>query len=255
MAKSPDAFRTISEVADWLGVQPHVLRFWESKFTQVKPVKRAGGRRYYRPADMLLLGGIKRLLHDEGMTIKGVQKILREQGVAHVSDQSRSLDDLTMAQLEDEVSTPAKPDDAARVLPFQSPADPTETAKDPARSQPEPASDAPASEPAPVAEEAKADEPVADAAGPDPEKDAEPVSELPSFMHQPKPVPPAADRPAPRVVEVPETPAESEIQVPPGVLAKVAALHNLPVEQLDAMRQAFAGLQTLHSRLSGSGKE
>ncbi len=58
MSKSPDAFRTISEVADWLGIQAHVLRFWESKFTQVKPIKRAGGRRYYRPADMLLLGGI-----------------------------------------------------------------------------------------------------------------------------------------------------------------------------------------------------
>ena len=61
-----------------------MLRFWESKFTQIKPVKRAGGRRYYRPQDMLLLGGIKKLLHDEGMTIKGVQKILRERGTAHV---------------------------------------------------------------------------------------------------------------------------------------------------------------------------
>ena len=74
MGKSAEAFRTISEVADWLGVPAHVLRFWESKFTQVKPVKRAGGRRYYRPADMRLLGGIRKLLHDDGMTIKGVQK-------------------------------------------------------------------------------------------------------------------------------------------------------------------------------------
>ncbi|MGB1034579.1 MAG: MerR family transcriptional regulator, partial [Primorskyibacter sp.] len=88
MAKSPDAFRTISEVADWLGIQAHVLRFWESKFTQVKPIKRAGGRRYYRPADMLLLGGIKTLLHDDGMTIKGVQKILREDGMSHVANLS-----------------------------------------------------------------------------------------------------------------------------------------------------------------------
>ncbi|MBE0452386.1 MerR family transcriptional regulator [Roseovarius autotrophicus] len=85
MAKSADAFRTISEVAEWLEVPAHVLRFWESKFTQVKPVKRAGGRRYYRPADMRLLAGIKQLLHDEGMTIKGVQKMLREEGVRHVS--------------------------------------------------------------------------------------------------------------------------------------------------------------------------
>ena len=92
MEKSPDAFRTISEVADWLGVPTHVLRFWESRFPQVKPVKRAGGRRYYRPADMLLLGGIKRLLHDDGMTIRGVQKMLREDGVKHVSSYSQPLD-------------------------------------------------------------------------------------------------------------------------------------------------------------------
>lgn len=85
MPKSRDAFRTISEVAEWLDTPAHVLRFWESKFSQVKPVKRAGGRRYYRPADMELLGGIKRLLHDDGMTIKGVQKVLREQGVRHVA--------------------------------------------------------------------------------------------------------------------------------------------------------------------------
>lgn len=93
MSKSPDAFRTISEVANWLGIQTHVLRFWESKFTQVKPVKRAGGRRYYRPADMLLLGGIRKLLHDDGITIKGVQKILREQGVGPVSALSHGIDD------------------------------------------------------------------------------------------------------------------------------------------------------------------
>lgn len=92
MAKSPDAFRTISEVAEWLDRPAHVLRFWESKFTQVKPVKRAGGRRYYRRQDMLLLGGIKNLLHDEGMTIKGVQKLLRENGVKHVTALSQPLD-------------------------------------------------------------------------------------------------------------------------------------------------------------------
>ena len=85
MDKSPDAFRTISEVADVLETPAHVLRFWESRFPQIRPVKRAGGRRYYRPADVALLTGIKRLLHDEGMTIRGVQKILREQGVRHVA--------------------------------------------------------------------------------------------------------------------------------------------------------------------------
>jgi len=91
MAKSADAFRTISEVAEWLDTPAHVLRFWESKFAQVKPVKRAGGRRYYRPQDMRLLGGIKKLLHDEGMTIKGVQRLLREKGVKHVAALSQPL--------------------------------------------------------------------------------------------------------------------------------------------------------------------
>ncbi|WP_278921862.1 MerR family transcriptional regulator [Pseudophaeobacter profundi] len=92
MSKSADAFRTISEVADWLGVQAHVLRFWESKFTQIKPVKRAGGRRYYRPADMLLLGGIRKLLHTDGLSIKDVQAILRDLGIGHVSQLSHGLD-------------------------------------------------------------------------------------------------------------------------------------------------------------------
>jgi DNA-binding transcriptional MerR regulator len=82
--KSPEAFRTISEVADTLDVPTHVLRFWESRFAQVKPVKRGGGRRYYRPEDVRLLRGIRGLLYDEGMTIKGVQKILRERGLRHV---------------------------------------------------------------------------------------------------------------------------------------------------------------------------
>lgn len=81
MTKSADAFRTISEVADDLGIPKHVLRFWEVKFAQIKPMKRGGGRRYYRPADLELLRGIRHLLHREGYTIKGVQKILREQGV------------------------------------------------------------------------------------------------------------------------------------------------------------------------------
>ena len=83
--KSDAAFRTISEVADHLRTPAHVLRFWESRFPQIRPVKRAGGRRYYRPADVALLAGIRRLLHDDGLTIRGVQKILREQGVRHVS--------------------------------------------------------------------------------------------------------------------------------------------------------------------------
>jgi DNA-binding transcriptional MerR regulator len=93
MTKSREAFRTISEVADWLDVQTHVLRFWESKFSQVKPVKRAGGRRYYRPQDMELLGGIKKLLHEDGMPIKDAQKMLKEMGVKHVSSLSQPVDE------------------------------------------------------------------------------------------------------------------------------------------------------------------
>jgi DNA-binding transcriptional MerR regulator len=84
MSKSRDAFRTISEVAEELGVPKHVLRFWEAKFPQIRPMKRGGGRRYYRPEDMELLVGIRHLLHAEGYTIKGVSKILRDQGVDHV---------------------------------------------------------------------------------------------------------------------------------------------------------------------------
>lgn len=81
MSKSAEAFRTISEVATELDVPKHVLRFWEARFPHIRPMKRGGGRRYYRPEDMELLRGIRHLLHAEGYTIKGVQKILREQGV------------------------------------------------------------------------------------------------------------------------------------------------------------------------------
>jgi DNA-binding transcriptional MerR regulator len=87
--KGPDAFRTISEVAAELDLPQHVLRFWETKFTQVKPIKRAGGRRYYRPGDVELLRGIRGLLYGEGYTIRGVQRILREQGARKVIGLSR----------------------------------------------------------------------------------------------------------------------------------------------------------------------
>ena len=79
-AKSPDAFKTISEVAQDLDLPQHVLRFWETRFKQVKPMKRGGGRRYYRPEDVSLLKGIRFLLYAQGYTIKGVQRILKEQG-------------------------------------------------------------------------------------------------------------------------------------------------------------------------------
>ena len=84
MDKAPDAFRTISEVADDLDIPQHVLRFWESRFTQIRPMKRGGGRRYYRPDDIALLRGIRHLLYGQGYTIRGVQRILREQGIGFV---------------------------------------------------------------------------------------------------------------------------------------------------------------------------
>ncbi len=84
MDKAPDAFRTISEVAEDLDIPQHVLRFWESRFGQIKPMKRAGGRRYYRPEDVDLLRGIRHLLYGEGYTIRGVQRILKEQGARFV---------------------------------------------------------------------------------------------------------------------------------------------------------------------------
>jgi len=81
VAKGPEAFRTISEAADELGVPQHVLRFWETKFSFIRPMKRAGGRRFYRPQDLSVLKGVRTLLHDDGYTIKGVQRLHKEQGV------------------------------------------------------------------------------------------------------------------------------------------------------------------------------
>lgn len=84
MTKGPDAFRTISEVSEELNVPQHVLRFWETRFSQIRPLKRSGGRRFYRPDDVALLRGIRHLLYGAGYTIRGVQRILKEQGIAHV---------------------------------------------------------------------------------------------------------------------------------------------------------------------------
>jgi DNA-binding transcriptional MerR regulator len=103
--KSAEAFRSISEVAIELDVPQHVLRFWESRFVQVKPVKRAGGRRYYRPEDVDLLKGIRALLYSEGLTIRGVQKVLKERGLRHVADLGRG-----------EVRTTERPQPQVRVI-------------------------------------------------------------------------------------------------------------------------------------------
>ncbi|SDU06429.1 MerR family transcriptional regulator [Stappia sp. ES.058] len=101
--KSPDAFRTISEVAEDLDLPQHVLRFWETRFSQIRPLKRGGGRRYYRPDDIELLRGIRHLLYGEGYTIKGVQRILKEQGARFVMQVWRE-DGLPLAALAAQVA-------------------------------------------------------------------------------------------------------------------------------------------------------
>jgi DNA-binding transcriptional MerR regulator len=95
MDKSPDAFRTISEVAEDLDLPQHVLRFWETRFSQIRPLKRGGGRRYYRPDDVDLLKGIRHLLYGEGYTIKGVQRILKTEGVRFVQGVGRGEETVT----------------------------------------------------------------------------------------------------------------------------------------------------------------
>jgi len=112
--KSPEAFRTISEAAEELDVPAHVLRFWESKFPQISPLKRAGGRRFYRPQDLQLLRGIKRLLYEDGFTIKGARKFLKDNGVASVMDLGAGVVETgPMAVDAADIETPAQPAPAA----------------------------------------------------------------------------------------------------------------------------------------------
>jgi DNA-binding transcriptional MerR regulator len=101
--KAPDAFRTISEVADDLDVPQHVLRFWETRFAQIKPMKRSGGRRYYRPDDVDLLKGIRRLLYGEGYTIRGVQRILKEHGIKSVQGLADQTSAVTFGAVEEAI--------------------------------------------------------------------------------------------------------------------------------------------------------
>ena len=93
--KSPEAFRTISEVSKDLSLPQHVLRFWETKFAQIKPIKRGGGRRYYRPEDIQLLKGIKYLLYNDGYTIRGVQKVIKESGTRKILNEKNSINIFT----------------------------------------------------------------------------------------------------------------------------------------------------------------
>ena len=115
MEKAPDAFRTISEVADEINVPQHVLRFWESRFTQIRPMKRGGGRRYYRPDDVDLLRGVRHLLYGEGYTIRGVQRILREQGAAFVQNVWRAGAEPPPPESEEDKAGDEFADDAAEM--------------------------------------------------------------------------------------------------------------------------------------------
>jgi DNA-binding transcriptional MerR regulator len=98
VAKGPEAFRTISEAADELGVPQHVLRFWETKFSFIRPMKRAGGRRFYRPQDLLVLRGVRVLLHEDGYTIKGVQRLHKEQGLSRLLAAAQGGDEAAAGQ-------------------------------------------------------------------------------------------------------------------------------------------------------------
>src|SRR3569623_2864449 len=101
--KAPDAFRTISEVADELDIPQHALRSWETRFAQIKPMKRSGGRRYYRPDDVDLLRGIRHLLYSEGYTIRGVQRILKEHGIKSVQSLTEGSSAAAFGAIEDDI--------------------------------------------------------------------------------------------------------------------------------------------------------
>src|SRR5580692_3109721 len=109
--KAPDAFRTISEVADDLDTPQHVLRFWETRFAQIKPMKRSGGRRYYRPDDVDLLKGIRRLLYSEGYTIRGVQRILKEHGIKSVQSLADGSAAVSFGAIEEAIGQSLMEDD------------------------------------------------------------------------------------------------------------------------------------------------
>ena len=116
MDKAPDAFRTISEVADDLDIPQHVLRFWETRFTQIKPMKRSGGRRYYRPDDVDLLKGIRRLLYGEGYTIRGVQRILKEHGIKSVQGLADQTSAVTFGAVEEAIGLSLQEPDEGETL-------------------------------------------------------------------------------------------------------------------------------------------
>jgi DNA-binding transcriptional MerR regulator len=121
--KAPDAFRTISEVAEDLDIPQHVLRFWETRFAQIKPMKRSGGRRYYRPDDVDLLRGIRRLLYGEGYTIRGVQRILKEHGIKSVQGLADNSAAVSFGAIEEAVGQSLLEDDSEETTSAESDAE------------------------------------------------------------------------------------------------------------------------------------
>ena len=253
MSKSPDAFRTISEVAEWLGVQAHVLRFWESKFTQVKPIKRAGGRRYYRPSDMLLIGGIKRLLHDDGMTIKGVQKILREEGMGHVVKLSQPLDDQeppAPAPAETPVEEPG-----GVVLDFAQPAEAVEATVEESPAEPDVAA-APAEDGEDTQTIEMVEEPAASEEAPEEEAEqeqmqvAEPESAEAAEAPVAEDMPPPA--PKPRIIDMPPLTAEVDLPAAPSALTAAFRLQGLDKATAEEVAPLLAQLTALRDRMNSA---
>lgn len=170
MKKAPEAFRTISEVSTILDTPAHVLRFWESKFYQIKPIKRAGGRRYYRPDDVALLAGIRHLLQGDALTIRGVQRVLQDRGVRHVMALGAESTRLALQADPDDMQTDPSmvtPDTASAPAPAGAASGPVVAA----RQAPPTASAAPV-EDADEAPQAQAPDSPEDSPAPDPGNDA-----------------------------------------------------------------------------------
>ena len=249
MEKSREAFRTISEVAEWLDVPTHVLRFWESRFSQIKPVKRAGGRRYYRPSDMRVIGGVKTLLHDQGMTIRGVQKLFREQGIKHVSSFSP-----TIYGAEDEADDIPVIEADAREAPTPAPAPAARSTRD---ATPDPIvdpvepeiPDAERADAAPMFSHARRD--VAETHAPEQGADPDPVEQTPQEPEpQPAPDPTPAIPPTP---DVPQSDAADDDPSHPGEPGVAARLVTARKAQLrgrgDTLSEAVQRLKDLRARL------
>ncbi|MFK7791611.1 MAG: MerR family transcriptional regulator [Devosiaceae bacterium] len=238
--KSPDAFRTISEAADALDLPQHVLRFWETRFSQIKPMKRSGGRRYYRPNDIALLQGIRHLLYEEGYTIKGVQRILREQGIGHVVGLAPALPSVAAKPL----PTPAEP--KPRTQPQPQPQSPSQPVTSAAPAPPPPAQQPPAQSYAPV--EQPADHYAPPSVQPRQPPVARPDPVLAALSHAPqRSTPHNLTHPAAVSTNalrfVPDTdPQESVAPATPSPTAPVAASVPLSGHQMGALSQA---LQTL----------